>query len=265
MTMSGGELSTSLASTPLASIAPSVQVALSRSVLLLVVTIERSEANGSAARAAEVSVDSWVPPAANTCSALVSPSGVPVVGSLEEVGSAAPVSGTTVVTAARAPSTATRGSQRRAAVLSLAARLGGSGSVAVRAAVCSGSSGAEPATLASSGGALALAAPGGASVRAASGGASARAASGGASARAAPAGSAALVAEVSLAAPPSMACCALRRASAARSRSRIWRRVNGAAPLDGAASPAEVALTGLLAVLPVSALALLPVRAVPDD
>src|SRR5690625_123373 len=93
MTISGGELSTSLARTPLASIAPSAQVALSRSVLLLVVTIERSEANGSAARAAEVSVDSWVPPAANTCSALVSPSGGPVLGSLEEVGSAAPVSG----------------------------------------------------------------------------------------------------------------------------------------------------------------------------
>src|SRR5690625_1093260 len=206
MTISGGELSTSLARTPLASIAPSAQVALSRSVLLLVVTIERSEANGSAARAAEVSVDSWVPPAANTCSALVSPSGVPVVGSLEEVGSAAPVSGTTVVTAARAPSTATRGSQRRAAVLSLAARLGGSGSVAVRAAVCSGSSGAEPATLASSGGALARASSGGASALASSGGASALASSGGASAtsggasaRAAPAGSSALVAEVSLA------------------------------------------------------------------
>src|SRR5690625_644010 len=236
MTISGGELSTSLARTPLASIAPSAQVALSRSVLLLVVTIERSEANGSAARAAEVSVDSWVPPAANTCSALVSPSGGPVLGSLEEVGSAAPVSGTTVVTAARAPSTATRGSHRRAAVLSLAARRGCSGSVAVRAAVCSDSSGAEPATLvALAGSSAALAA------------------------------SSALAADVSLAGSRSRACYTLRRASSARSRSRIWRRVNGAAPLDGAASPAETALTGLLAVLPVWALVLLPVRAAPDD
>src|SRR5699024_10466027 len=74
-------------------------------------------ASGSAARAAEASVEIWVPPAEKTSRALDSASGTSATVSTEELGSATPVSGTTVVSAPRAPNTATRGSHRRGCLL----------------------------------------------------------------------------------------------------------------------------------------------------